>query len=327
MSRPGDVHFDAADVGTAERADYVREAVSSGVSPVEVEYLQDARQAIDMRLDVTALGRLSVHSMRFSAMAARRTPHLARDDSPESVFVIAKCSGSSVVVQNGRESVVGAGSMFLLHSNKPSLVLSDQPSQQDVLQIPFQDLGLPEPVLRRALALRLGPEVPLAGVLGRFIGSLMTVSGVQPAEAQHMARAAVDLVRGLVTTICTDNRPAEPARDALDATLSLRVTDYLDAHWRELDLTADRVASAHHISTRQLYRLLAAQGISLGEWLREQRLEACRNDLARGAGADTIAGVGRRWGFSDPTNFGRAFRARYGLTPLEWRQLQQAGQR
>jgi AraC-like DNA-binding protein len=298
------------------------------VSPVELEHLQGEGQAMDMRFDVNALGPLSIQSLRFSAAAARRTPRLARDDSPPSLFVIAKRTGSSVVVQDGRETVVGAGSLFLLNSTKPSLVLSNRHTQQDVVQIPVQHLALPEPALRQALALRLGPELPLAGVLGRFIDSLTTVADVQPTEAQHLARATVDLVRGLVTTLQGDPRPARDARDALDATLGLRVTDYLHAHWREHDLTADRIASAHHISTRQLYRLLAAQGISLGDWLREQRLEASRDELARaGAAAGTIAGVGRRWGFPDATNFGRAFKARYGLTPLEWRQLHQAARR
>ena len=319
--RAGELHFDAADVRVDERAEFIREAVSNGVSPVEVEHLLDARQAMDMRLDGKVLGALTVHSMRFSAMVARRTSRLARDDSPDSLFVVAKRAGSSSVVQDGREAVVEAGSLFLLHSTKPSLLRSDQHSYQDVIRIPVQDLALPEQVLRQALALRLGPELPIAGVLGRFIDSLTSVTDVQPVDAQYLARAAVDLVRGLVTTVQSDSRPPAPARDALDATLTLRVIDFLRMHWREHDLTADRVASAHHISRRQLYRLLAAQDISLGDWVREQRLDASRNELSQaGAGADTIAAVGRRWGFSDPTNFGRAFKASYGQSPLEWRQ-------
>ena len=318
MNRPGAVHFDAADVGADDRAEFIREAVSNGLTPVEVEHLQGAGQDLHLRLDVNVLGPLTIQSMRMSAMSARRTPRLAHDDSPPSLFVIAKRSGSSAVTQDGRECTVGPGHLFLLDSTKPSLVLSGQHTHQDVVQIPLQDLALPGAVLQQALALRLGPELPLAGVLGRFIDSLTTVADVQPAESQHLARATVDLVRGLVTTVQGDRRPVRAARDALHATLGLRLVDYLHAHWREQDLNADRMAATHHVSTRQLYRLLAAEGISLGDWLREQRLEASRDELAR---AGSIAAVGRRWGFADPTNFGRTFKARYGLTPLEWRRL------
>lgn len=327
MTRPGAVHFDAAEVNVSERAELIREAVSKGVSPVDLEHRQGEGQPIDMQWDAVDIGPLAVHSMRMSAMAARRTSRLARDDSPASLFVIAKRTGSSTVVQDGREAVVGPGDLVLIRSTEPNVVLSDQSTHQHSLQIPLPHLALPEPVLRQVLALRLGPELPLAGVLSRFIDSLTTVAAVQPTEAEHLARASVDLVRGLVTTLQDSPRPTRDTRDALDATLVLRVSDYLHAHWREHDLTADRIAMAHHISRRQLYRLLTAQGISLGDWLREHRLQASRDELARdGATAGTIAAVGRRWGFADATNFGRAFKASYGLTPLEWRQLHQTDQ-
>jgi AraC-like DNA-binding protein len=319
----GAVHLDATEVVASDRAEFVREAVAK-VNRVELEHLQGEDQAIDMRLDAAELGPLSVQSLRLSAVAARRTAQLARDDAPPSLFVIFMRAGSSTVVQGGRESVVGPGDLVLLDSAQPSLVLSEKYSHRDNLQIPVQHLALPEPVLRQALGLRLGSDLPLANVLGRFIDSLTTVSDVQPAEAEHLARAAVNLTRGLVTTVQGD---PHPARDSLDATLALRIVDHLQTHWREHDLTADRVASVHHVSTRQLYRLLATQGISFGDWLRERRLEASREELARaGAAAGTIAAVGRRWGFPDATNFGRTFKATYGLTPLQWRQLHQTPQ-
>ena len=318
VTRSGGLHFDAADIRASERAESIREAVSNAVSPVEVEYLQGEGRPIDMRLDVNVIGSLSVHSLRFSANIARRTPRMARDDSPPSLFVIAKRTGSSAVIQNGRVAVVGPGDLVLVRSTQPNLVQSEQSTHQDSLQIPLRDLALPEPVLSTALALRLGPELPLAGVLSRFIDSLTTIADIQPDEAQYLAEAGVGLVRGLVTTLQGD---PSPTRDA-HATLGIRVTGYLHAHWREHDLTAERIALAHHISTRQLYRLLAAQGISLGDWLRRHRLEASRHELARdGATAETIAGVGRRCGFPNATNFGRTFKATYGLTPLEWRRL------
>ena len=321
MNRSGAVHLDAAAIAAPERKEFIHEAVATGVNAVDLEHLQGENRPIEMRLDAAEMGPLWIASLRLSAVAARRTPRLARDDSRPSLFVILKRTGSSRVTQDGRHTVVGPGELLLLSSSRPSLVLDDQYSHRDSLQIPIEHLALPEPALRQALALRLGPEITFAGVLGRFIDSLTTVSDVRAAEAEHLARAAVGLVRGLVATVLGD---PSPARDAFDSTLTLRLLDYLNTHWREHDLTADRLASVHHVSTRQLYRLLAAQGISLGDWLRERRLEASRDELARaGAAADTVAEVGRRWGFPDATNFGRAFKAAFGLTPQEWRRLHQ----
>lgn len=321
MNRSAAVHLNAAEVAAGEREEFIREALVNSVTATDIEHLVGDSQAIDMRLDAAALGPLAVQSMWVSAVAARRTARLARDESPASIFAIFERAGSSKVIQEGRQTVVGPGELVLVSTTRPSLVVSDQYSHRDNLQIPVELLALPEAVLRQALAVTLGPELAIAAVLGRFIDSLTGVPDVPPAEAEHLARAGVDLVRGLVATVLSDSRPAS---DSLDATLTLRVTDYLHTHWREHDLTADRVAAAHHVSTRQLYRLLAAQGISLGDWLRERRLEAARDELARtGMARVTVAGIGRRWGFSDPTNFRRAFKSSYGLTPLEWRRLHQ----
>lgn len=218
-----------------------------------------------MRLEAADLGPLSVQSIRTSAIAARRTPSLARDDSPPSLFVIARRTGCSAVVQDGQETVIGPGDLVLVLSTQPSLVLSDQPNHQQSLQIPLERLALPEPVLRRALALRLGPELPLASVLSEFVDSLTTVSHAEPGEAEHLARVAVNLIRGLVMSVQDAPGPTPGAGDALDATSTLRLVAYLHAHWPEHDLTGDRLASAHQISTRQLHQLLAARDVTLGD--------------------------------------------------------------
>lgn len=265
MNRTGAVHLDTTKVTASEREEFVRAAVAHAVIPLDLEHRHGEGQTIDMRLDAADLGPLTVQSMRMSAIAARRTERLARDNSPPSLFVIAKRTGSSAVVHDGRETVVGPGELILVLSTQPSLVLSDQSTRHDSLQIPLQHLALPEPMLHPALALRLGPELPLAGALGAFVDSLTTVADVQPAEAQHLARVAVDLVRGLITTVL--GAPS-PAHTDLDATPTLRLVDYLRAHWPQQDhLTADRLAQARHISTRQLHQLLAAQG-TLDDWLR-----------------------------------------------------------
>ncbi|GAA4609774.1 hypothetical protein GCM10023107_93360 [Actinoplanes octamycinicus] len=61
-------------------------------------------------------------------------------------------------------------------------------------------------------------------------------------------------------------------------------------------------------------------GVSLGDWLRTQRLEACRRELAKPHNLDrTIASIAHQWGFADATHFSRVFRQTYGITPRDWR--------
>jgi AraC-like DNA-binding protein len=41
----------------------------------------------------------------------------------------------------------------------------------------------------------------------------------------------------------------------------------------------------------------------------------------------TIASVARRWGFTDATHFGRAFKEAYRMSPRDWRALKQGRDR
>ena len=310
------VLLDTADVPVRERRALVGDVLGGGVVPLEVEHLDRQSRSIDFQLLSADLGPVNLQSVRSSATAFTRPSRLVSDGSPPTVAVSVHRAGSVTVAQEGREAVLDAGDLALVASAQPSAVRSTRRSSTDVLRIPAELLAVPEAVVRQVTARRLGPELPLAGVLARFVEDLATMPDLRPAEAAHLARPTIELIRALVAVVVGD--PVR-ARESLDATLPVRVVDYLRAHWHERDLTAERIAAAHHISTRHLYRLLAAQGISLRQWVRARRLEACRDELAMpGPAAPTVASVGRRWGFSDATNFGRAFKATYGLTPLEW---------
>ena len=144
-------------------------------------------------------------------------------------------------------------------------------------------------------------------------------------DARLEDRAPVQPGDGEAQAISTQLPDPRLARGPLAETLQLRVMEYVRAHLAERDLTAARIAAKHHISVRHLYNILASSGISLGDWVRAQRLEECRKDLAKpGANSVTIAFIGQRWGFPDATNFGRAFKAAYGMSPREWRDLHSA---
>jgi AraC-like DNA-binding protein len=98
--------------------------------------------------------------------------------------------------------------------------------------------------------------------------------------------------------------------------------EYVRAHLSEPGLNATQIAAAQHISVRHLYNVLARGGVSLGGWIREHRLAACKDELSSPlADSVTISAIARRHGFTDPSSFGRLFRAAYGVSPREWREM------
>ncbi|MEU1572607.1 helix-turn-helix domain-containing protein [Streptomyces collinus] len=100
----------------------------------------------------------------------------------------------------------------------------------------------------------------------------------------------------------------------------MRVKDHILRHLADPGLAPPAIAAAHFVSVRYLHKLFQSEGVTVGEWIRTQRLERCRRDLLRSpAPGDGVAAVARRWGFTSPSHFSRAFRAAYGVAPREWR--------
>ena len=141
---------------------------------------------------------------------------------------------------------------------------------------------------------------------------LFTVPG-----AEALSEPSIELMRAV---IATHLGAAALGKDALKATLRLRILEYARAHLHDPHLGAAQVAAEHHISERYLYNILGASGITLADWIRTQRLERCRNDIAALAfHATAIASIARGWGFTDPSSFTRMFKNAYGMSPREWR--------
>lgn len=106
-----------------------------------------------------------------------------------------------------------------------------------------------------------------------------------------------------------------PDRDLLAA-----IRRSIDLRLGDPGLRPGAIARDHHLSRRQLYRLFAADGVGVADWIRARRLERCARDLRDPALAhESITTIALRWGFVNPSHFSRAFRAAYGTTPREHR--------
>ena len=115
----------------------------------------------------------------------------------------------------------------------------------------------------------------VAATYFRRLASRPDLLAVPGAEA--LSEPGIELMRAVITTHLD---AAELGKDALKATLPLRILEYARAHLHDPHLSAAQVAAAHHISERHLYNILGASGITLADWIRKQRLERCRNDIA-----------------------------------------------
>jgi AraC-like DNA-binding protein len=97
---------------------------------------------------------------------------------------------------------------------------------------------------------------------------------------------------------------------------------FIDQNLANPELGPATIAAAHHISERYLYLIFAGQRTSVAGWIRDRRLQGCRQDLADPALRDRpVAAIAIRWGFTTPAHFSRVFRRAFGIPPGQFRLL------
>ncbi len=211
-----------------------------------------------------------------------------------------------------------AGDLIQFSSTTPfSAGLDDAAGH--TLMIAYSDLALPEYLIETPAGQRIDTTTPLGRIAVKYLRDL-GAHGIYLPDSQRQAleQPTLDILRALLATAA--GGPAH-SRTPLHVTLPIRMEEYLRTHLRDRDLNIARLATAHGVSERYAYLVLAQRGISLGDWLRSERLSGAAKELLDAPGT-TIADIAAMWAFPDHANFTRAFRRAFGVSPREYRMHQ-----
>lgn len=128
-------------------------------------------------------------------------------------------------------------------------------------------------------------------------------------------------VIGLVAAVYTE-RAAELRLDRQDPRQALlqEICAHIAANLWDPELDPRQIAQAYYISVRHLHSLFSQQETTVSEWIRQRRLEECRNDLSSPAfAAELVATIAVGHGFLDAAHFSRLLRATFKETPSGFR--------
>jgi AraC-like DNA-binding protein len=110
-----------------------------------------------------------------------------------------------------------------------------------------------------------------------------------------------------------------PARDAATESARERVRRVILHNIGSAQLKPRDVARAAGLSRSSLYRLFESDG-GIARYIRQFRLALAHDALCdRAKGSRTISAIAEAHGFPEPSDFSRAFRAVYGMSPREAR--------
>ncbi|WP_444544998.1 helix-turn-helix domain-containing protein [Streptomyces cirratus] len=301
-----------------ERADYWHHAVSDTFIPLDVTLHEREPSAGTIVSD--RLGPLQISVVEAGPQTVRRDKRLIARGGDEYITVTLQHSGTGKLTQDGRQALVGPGTFTCSDAGRPYQREQPGPFRFTAIRVPKQRLGVTDTDLRAVTGTVFGNDRGLAGLVTGYLSRLAEhAAGFDPYTGGQLALTTSDLLALLVRERQgrLDPQAPEAARGML-----ARIKEYVLRHLADPDLSPHRIAAAHHVSVRYLHKLFQSQGCSVGAWVRRERLERCRRDLARGpAAAPSVSVVAHRWGFANASHFSRAFRAAYDMSPREWQSL------
>ncbi|MEU2742028.1 helix-turn-helix domain-containing protein [Streptomyces sp. NPDC007095] len=302
-------------LSASDRAGFWHDAVSRTFVPLDVTLHEEAPSAAT--INSSQLGSMQVSTVTAGPQTVVRSPRMIARDGKEHLTLTLLHQGIAERSQDGRDTVVHPGQFSLSDSRRPFSKTLRQAFSFTSFHFPRSVLGVTDDDLRAVTATAFGQNGPSSALLAGHLERLnRAAESLTPAQGRRLALITCDLLACLIQERQGRLSPQAPA--AAHAMLT-RIKEHVLRHLEDPDLTPADIASAHHVSVRYLHKLFESEGITVSRWIRQQRLERCRRELARATPhGPSVAAVAHRWGFASPSHFSRAFRLAYDTTPREW---------
>ncbi|MGX1549157.1 AraC family transcriptional regulator [Streptomyces adustus] len=271
------------------------------------------------------LGGTSVWSVEVARrpVVLRLTPRPDRPPARRCYHVTLLLEGEAVVVHEGGETALRAGDFYCADDSRPREIRTG-PLRAVGIDVPQALLPLPQDEADRALGRRAESRDGTDALLVRFLTQLaQDPDGFRTSDGPRLGTVLSGLVAVLFARVARSGH-APPSRPE-PGTLTPRIARYVQQNLADPELSPRSIAAAHGISPSYLHRIFQSEQETVAALIRRQRLERARFDLADPAQDTTpVHVIAAHWGFVRATDFARAFRAAYGVTPTEYRRHSRA---
>lgn len=278
--------------------------------------------SIDGRIVASQVSSLQLSCVESTPQIVCRTPARIARDSEDYFLVSIQTRGAGQVAQDGRIATLSQGDFALYDSTRPYQLRFDTAFRQLVLRLPGPTLRAALPDADSLTARKVSGHHGAGHLMITMIHTLADhIDSLAPPCASAVAESVTQiLIAGLSSLPAARSAPVTRLtgyhRERIKACVHARISDPR--------LSIATIAQHLKLSISSLHRAWAGESMSLSEWIWARRLDGARRDLANpDLGMRSVSDIAFAWGFSDAAHFSRAFRARFGCSPREWRQTSQ----
>jgi AraC-like DNA-binding protein len=224
-------------------------------------------------------------------------------------------TGSSILEFGGQQICTRAGEWSVVDGSRSHSIVNEEDASTLSLQIPRSQLSEREFETAR----RMGGPFPTAGGVSHLLYECLRLAIEELDEARDAADQAIGESMCDMFRIIIKEHDHARARTTMRETAESRIRAYIARRLTDADLSVDKIAAAMKCSRRYVHKLFEG-GETVSQYIWSQRLERCREQLEDpAAGAKTLTELAFEFGFRSSAHFSRAFRARFGATPSDFR--------
>ena len=302
-------------IGSANKQQFWTEAVSNVLFPVAPDCVNPL--GFNGVLDNWYIGPSSLSYVESDPVVYRRERrHLARDAEEE---ILISFSGWSdlLFTQNDRSLKVGRKQFVIQRGHAPYELRQAELNKIVVLKLPASILAHRLRSIDRYASQVYDARSGAGGLLLDMLRLLPArLVGADEATRAGLSSCVVELA---ALTMEGDNRVIGSDLSSVQAGHISRAERYIRANLANRELSPELVAHACGISVRYLHQVFSGSGKSIGQWIRELRLQACEQQLRNPRRRESIAEIAYQWGFGDQAQFSRHFRTYFGCTARQMR--------
>lgn len=312
----GTLRFTTAGVEPRLRSSEWTKLVSESYFPLELDFLDPLH--FNGQLSRTSLGHVALSRLTSDpALYERRRAHI-RETREEEYLITLPCASSVRFRQMGREARCEPGGFIIERGDEPYRFSYEQANDLCVLKVGRKALAERTRNPDRFCAQTFNATTGTAGLFAAMVGHAQAQSDrLSAGSNETIGRQLLELL-GLALDEGTD--ASDSSISAVRAAHLVRIERFIRLNLKNPDLSPDLIAGGCGISKRYLHDLFKDQNGTVNQYVRDQRLIAARDRLH--AGPDlSIAEVSYRFCFADQAQFSRLFKARFGMTPSEFKRL------
>jgi AraC-like DNA-binding protein len=266
------------------------------------------------------LGQIEVSRVASSREISRRTRQHVSSDNHDTYVLVHGISGDVSLQQRAVRTQIVPRSFVFYCASRPY-------EWQHMNMAEVRNIAVPGSLLKarlrnvdqyagRSFTDTVGMWRILAEMMDTSLGEL---EAIPEAASYQLGAQIVDL---LALTLEGDGRLSLSGASSR-AGIYRRCVGFIRGNIVDGDLGPDLIAGAVGLSVRSLHRIFAENDATVTECIREARLAASLTHLQNPGGAEiSISEIAHRTGFRSHSHFSHAFRAKFGMTPTDWRRRQ-----